>query len=198
MRDGWSGVRGQQRRRHRRPDRSAGRSGCRPRSGWPRADRRGRLGRDRLGFDPEREALCDELAIEIFPATISALTSSISALNERGTPALIVPRPTPPFWREKREVRPVSSVPRASSSIVSNTATSSLSPRSSVCAGQGGIGRHRLRSPRSHARLPPRAPRDRRRWRPGTRLAIPSRSGSGRPTCLSPGRGSRRYSRSRS
>ena len=45
---------------------------------------------------------------------ISALTSSISALSERGTAALIVPRPTPPFSREKRDVRPVSSVPRAS------------------------------------------------------------------------------------
>ena len=66
-----------------------------------------------------------EVAIGIFPATISALTSSISALSERGTRALIVPRPTPRFRREKREVRPVSSVPRASSSIVSNTATSS-------------------------------------------------------------------------
>ena len=42
-----------------------------------------------------------ELAIEIFPATISALTSSISALSESGRATLIGPRPTPPFWTEK-------------------------------------------------------------------------------------------------
>ena len=53
VRDGWSGVRSQQRRRHRRPDRSAGRSGCGRRSGWPRPDGRRLLGRDRLGFDTE-------------------------------------------------------------------------------------------------------------------------------------------------
>ena len=96
------------------------------RSGRPRADGRGLLGREHLGFDTERERYVTELAIVIFPATISALTSSISALNERGTAALIVPRPTPRFRREKRDVRPVSSVPRTSSSIVSNTATSIL------------------------------------------------------------------------
>ena len=38
-----------------------------------------------------------EVAIGILPATIAALTSSISALSDRGTRALIVPRPTPPF-----------------------------------------------------------------------------------------------------
>ncbi len=83
-------------------------------------------GRNRLGFDTERERYVTELGIEIFPATISALTSSISAVSELGTAALIAPRPTPRFSREKRDVRPVSSVPRASASIVSNTATSNL------------------------------------------------------------------------
>ena len=45
--------------------------------------------RDRLGFDPERQRYVTELAIGISPATIAALTSSSSALNESGTVALI-------------------------------------------------------------------------------------------------------------
>ena len=43
-------------------------------------------GRDRLGFDTERERYVTELAIGILPATISALTSSISALSRRARP----------------------------------------------------------------------------------------------------------------
>ena len=139
----------------------------------------------------QSEALCDRGRDRDLAGDDPALTSSISALSERGTRALIVPRPTPRFRREKREVRPVSSVPRASSSIVSNTATSSLfTALVSMCwpRWDWSTSTPIPQIPRSLAASS--APRPQAR-RPGTRLAIPSRSGSGRPTYLS---GSRKSS----
>ena len=149
----------------------------------------GLVGRDRLGFDTERERHVTELAIGIFPATISAPTSSISALSARSTAALT----RRGRHRGSRGSGTCGSRCPASERL-DRVEHGHVEPhqraRQDVPAQMGLVDIDADAPDSTLSRLQRPGPRALATWK----LAIPSRSGSWRPTFPSPGRGSRRYS----